>query len=212
MQFHLDAAPQPVAGIGFSPFNPSVFDNIQFYDQSYDPAGLGFQSFTWDFGDGTTSTDQSPTHQYAADGDYTVQHSATTVDGRLGSTSQVVQVRTHDITLTKVEAPESAKVGRNEKITVSVNNATAYSETVRVELYRSVPGGGFEFVDSITQTVPASQRGDRATKFTFRYTFTSGDAAIGKVIFRAVAIIENAPDAFPQDNERLSSLTIIKRR
>jgi len=35
--------------------------------------------------------------------------------------------------------------------------------------------------------------------------------AFGKVIFRAMAIIENAPDAFPQDNERLSSLTIVKQ-
>jgi hypothetical protein len=136
----------------------------------------------------------------------------TTVDGRTASTSQVVQVRTHDITLTKIEAPESTRVGRSEKITVSVVNAAAYSETVRVDLYRSAAGGGFEFVATLTMDCPSTRKGGKPAKYVFDYAFTSDDAAIGKVIFRAVATIENAPDAFPQDNERLSSLTIIKRK
>ena len=212
LQFHLDVPPPPVAGIYFYPDNPSVFDTIQFYDNSYDPGQGEFQSFTWDFGDGATSTDASPTYKYAADGDYTVQHSVTTTDGRTASTSQVVQVRTHDVTLTKVEAPESAKVGKSETIRVSVNNPTGYSEMVWVELYKSVPGGYFDLVDTIALVVPAFQKNDKVTKYTFNYTFTSDDAAVGKVIFRAVAIIENATDAFPQDNERLSSLTMVKQK
>jgi hypothetical protein len=116
------------------------------------------------------------------------------------------------VTLTKVESPESGREGKSETITVSANNPTGYAESVRVELYRSVSGGGYEFVNAITKTIPASQKKDRDTKYSFRYTFTSGDAAVGKVIFRAVATIENAPDAFPQDNERLSSLTMVKQK
>jgi hypothetical protein len=124
----------------------------------------------------------------------------------------VVQVRTHDVTVIKVEAPMWEKVGRTERITVSVVNATPYAETVRIDLYRSVAGGGFEYVATLTKNSPSDRRGDRPTRFIFNYTFTSDDASIGKVIFRVVATIEGAPDAFPQDNERLSSLTIIKRK
>ncbi|MCB0681701.1 MAG: PKD domain-containing protein, partial [Saprospiraceae bacterium] len=41
---------------------------VVFTDQSiYDPT-----SWSWDFGDGNTSTMQDPTHTYAASGDYTV--------------------------------------------------------------------------------------------------------------------------------------------
>lgn len=212
LQIHMDVAPPPIAGIYYYPFNPSAFDTIQFFDQSYDPGQLGFQSFTWDFGDGTTSTNASESHTYAADGDYTVEHSVTTSDGRTASTSQVVQVRTHDVSLTKVESPGSARVGKSEKITVSVLNTSAYTETVRVDLYRSVAGGGFEYVGTLTKNSASNPKGDKPTKFTFNYTFVAGDAAIGKVIFRAVVTIENAPDAFPQDNESLSSLTMVKQK
>ena len=213
MQFHLDVAPPPSAGMYYYPYSPSSFDTIQFYDQSYDPAQLGFQSFTWDFGDGATSTDSYTTHKYAADGDYTLQHSATTTDGRTASTSQLIQVRTHDVSLTKVEAPKSTRVGKSEKITVSVLNTSAYAESVRVDLYRSVAGGGFEYVGTLTKNSASNPKGDKPTKYTFNYIFVAGDAAIGKVIFRAVATIEtieNFSDAFPQDNERHSSLTIVK--
>ncbi len=36
-------------------------------------SGLSATSWTWDFGDGSTSTETSPTHTYAADGSYTVK-------------------------------------------------------------------------------------------------------------------------------------------
>src|SRR2546430_14391787 len=34
----------------------SVFDVIQFFDQSFDPGGVGFAPQVWNFGDGTTGT------------------------------------------------------------------------------------------------------------------------------------------------------------
>jgi hypothetical protein len=211
MQFHLDVAPPPVAGMYFYPSDPTIFDNIQFYDQSYDPSGLSIQSYAWDFGDGATSADTYPTHRYLTGGDYTVQHTITTIDGRTASTSQVVHVSNHDVTIIKVESPSSAKLGQAQSITVIVNNATSISETVKIDLYRSVIGGGFEWITSLTLIVPPSKN-NHDTQFSFRYTFTTADAQLGKVIFRAVATIEGARDGFPQDNERLSSLTIVKTK
>lgn len=38
-------------------------------------------SYLWDFGDGTTSTSQHPSHDYTATGNYTVRLTATTADG-----------------------------------------------------------------------------------------------------------------------------------
>jgi PKD domain-containing protein len=84
VQFRLEAAPPPVASFGFFPFDPSVFDNVQFFDQSFDPAGVGFAPQAWTFGDGTTGSGFNPAHRYAADGDYTVQLTVTTLDGRFG--------------------------------------------------------------------------------------------------------------------------------
>jgi hypothetical protein len=195
--------PPPVQpNFSYYPSDPNPFDVTQFCDNSYDPAGFGFSSFTWSFGDGATSTVNCAQHQYARDGDYTVQHSMTTSDGRIGSTSQVVHVRTHDVAITKIAAPQSANSGQTRSITVYVSNKS-YAETVVITLFRSVLGG-FESVGSYSQYVPA-RSANRTVAFTFNYTFTNSDASIGKISFRADANILNARDAFPADNELISS-------
>ncbi len=57
----------------FSPSEPVVLDKITFYplyrakDPSFNPT-----SFKWDFGDGSTSTEKNPTHQYIAPGEYLI--------------------------------------------------------------------------------------------------------------------------------------------
>jgi len=210
MEFHLEVTPPIVADFFFSPSNPSVFDNIQFCDNSFDPGGVGFQSMTWDFGDGTTSTDNCAFHRYSADRGYTVQHSVTTSDGRSASTSRLVQVRTHDVSISSISAPKTANVGQTKAITVSIRN-TRYPETVRIELYRSVAGSGFELISSSTQFIPV-RSGNRTTQFSFNYTFRPQDAQTGKVTFRAVVQIENVNDALPADNEAISlPPTVVKR-
>lgn len=45
--------------------------NVAFHDSSSDPEG-SVVSWDWNFGDGATSTQQNPTHDYAAQGSYTV--------------------------------------------------------------------------------------------------------------------------------------------
>jgi hypothetical protein len=46
--------------------------------------------FQWDFGDGTTSTEQSPVHTYATRGEYTVTLTVTTESGLGDTTTEVV--------------------------------------------------------------------------------------------------------------------------
>jgi hypothetical protein len=205
LQFGIEVTPPPVAGFSFGPSDPSIFDTVHFFDNSFDPGGLGIESQAWDFGDGATAMGCCPTHRYAADGAYTVRLTVTTVDGRTASTSQVVQVRTHDVAITKFTAPQAAKAGQTRQITVDVNN-TRYPETVQVQLFRSVAGGGFQEIGNLTQSVPV-RGANRTTPFSINYTFTSDDAAIGKVTFKAVANLVSARDALPADNEAIASPT-----
>jgi PKD repeat protein len=204
----VQGAPPPVANFGFNPFDPSVFDVVQFFDFSFDPGGVGIASQAWDFGDGATGTGPSPTHQYAADGDYTVQLTVTTFDGRTASTSQTLQVRTHDVAITKFTVPKSASAGQTRAVTVGINSRRS-PESVEVQLFKSVPGG-FQFVGSLTQSVPV-RPSNRTTNFDFSYTFTADDARVGKVTFKAVANIVGARDALPADNEAIASPTKVSR-
>lgn len=200
--FHLAATPPPVAGFFFYPFDPSVFDVVQFNDASSDPGGAGFLPPAWNFGDGSTATGFNVTHRYGVDGDYLVQLDVATADGRTASATQTVPVRTHDVGIARLSAPQSANAGQTRSISVDVRN-TRYPEVVDVHLYRSTPAG-FEIVGTSRQSVPVRQ-GNRTTRFDFNYTFTSDDAKVGKVTFKADAILVNARDALPADNEAISS-------
>jgi hypothetical protein len=200
--FHLVVAPDPVANFFFYPGDPSVFDAVQFYDSSSDPAGGVISSQAWSFGDGATATGCCPTHQYARDGDYTVGLTVATADGRSASTSRVVQVRTHDVAVVQIAVPNTAHVGQTVAVNVYLRN-TRYPETVRVDLLKSVPGG-FQQLGSLTQSVPVRPPGGNTTRFAFSYTITQADATIGKISFRAEATIVDHSDALPGDNQLTS--------
>ena len=208
LEFRLDATPPPVATFGFFPFDASVFDVVQFFDQSFDPGGAGFAPQAWTLGDGTTGTGGNPTHRYATDGDYTVQLAVTTLDGRTASTSQAVRIRTHDVAVTRFATPNAASSGQTRRIVVSVNSKR-YAETVEVQLFRSVPGGLQQF-GSLTQFVPMNPK-NGTTEFAFSYTVTADDAQIGKVTFKAVANILGARDALPADNEATAAPTKVSK-
>ena len=92
--FNLTDAPSPVADFGFYPWNPTSLSPTSFTDESFDPGGSTFASRLWDFGDGAAASGCCPSHQFAADGDYTVTLTVTTTDGRTDSASLVVPVRT----------------------------------------------------------------------------------------------------------------------
>jgi PKD repeat protein len=207
IQVQFDVAPQPVANFSFFPFDPSIFDTVQFFDDSFDPAGAGIQSEAWSFGDGTTATGCCPSHRYSADGNYSVGLAVTTFDGRTASTSQVVQVRTHDVAITKFTVPTSASPGQTRQITVGISD-TRYPETVQVQLFKSNTSGGFDLVGTLTQSVPVKS-GQSTRPFAFSYTFTKSDATVGKVTFETTATILGGRDAVPADNTAIAPPTTV---
>jgi PKD repeat protein len=207
MSFNFEVTPPPQVNFYYYPGDPSVFDTVQFYDNTWDPGGVGVQTQIWDFGDGVTAEGCCPSHRYAADGSYTVTLTVTTIDGRTGSASQTVTVMTHDVAITRFAAPNAASAGQTRQVVVGVNSRR-YVEQVSVDLYKSVPGGD-EWVGALSQEVPV-RPSNRTTDFNFSYTFTPGDALLGKITFRAVATIQNGRDVLPADNEAIAPPTKVK--
>lgn len=74
MCIYLDA--RPVAGFMAAPLSGSVPLTVTFTNLSANAT-----SYEWDFGDGVTSTLESPTHTYTAVGVYTVVLAATGPSG-----------------------------------------------------------------------------------------------------------------------------------
>lgn len=203
----LQQTPLPSVSSFSYPYDPSIYDTINFSSSAYDPAGVGIESFAWDFGDGSGATDPYASHRYAADGDYSVTLTVTTPDGRVGTATRVVGVRTHDVAIDKMGAPQTARVDQTRTITVGLVNRRD-AESVTVTLYRSRPGGSWDVVGQSTQLI-SPRTGNRTTTYLFSYTFTPDDASIGKVTFRATATINGARDALPADNEAITPPTAV---
>jgi hypothetical protein len=178
------------------PYDPSSFDWISFGLYDYPPLEWVCH---WDFGDGTTYDEcwVNQAKRFNQDGDYTVnvivKNGAETV-----SISRVISIRTHDVAITRFTAPQSAKAGETRHFAVDVRN-NRYPENVQVTLYKSTPDGDVLF-GTLSQWVPV-RKANRTTAFDFSYTFTEEDARIGKVTFKAVAILlPDLRDAWPADN------------
>lgn len=62
----------PAAAFTFFPAGPSRHEPVRFAESSTDSDGTIVER-TWDFGDGSTSTDREPEHAYDAPGDYRVR-------------------------------------------------------------------------------------------------------------------------------------------
>ncbi|NJE77199.1 PKD domain-containing protein [Thermococcus sp. ES12] len=61
----------PTADFTVFPKNPRAGEVVNFVDKSYDPDG-SIMSWSWDFGDGKTSTEREPAHVFREPGNYTV--------------------------------------------------------------------------------------------------------------------------------------------
>jgi PKD repeat protein len=196
--------PPPQAGFSFNPSEPNSIDPVEFFDQTFDP---GFQDYSddWTFGDGSTSSLLNPTHQYAADGDYVVGLSVATLDGRTGSTQQTISVRTHDVAITSVSAPKSAKSGQTRSVLVSVVDRR-YPETVDVQLYRMDESGQTLIGDTFLELTVTT----KATTVSFPYTFSAADAASGQITFLAIVDIQGHADAIPADNSRIAVTSVTR--
>jgi PKD repeat protein len=81
----LIAGRTPVAAFSWSPVAPGAGEAVQFLDQS----GNDPTSWSWDFGDGGSSAEQSPSHTYTEAGAYTVTLSVSNAAGSDSLSQQI---------------------------------------------------------------------------------------------------------------------------
>jgi len=85
-------------------------------------ATVGADEYLWDFGDGVTSTEESPAHVYAASGMYTVTLMATGFCGVDEATMVLDVVATADVAVTKSADMDMVALGGTLNYTLFVEN------------------------------------------------------------------------------------------
>ncbi len=82
----------PTVSFDVLPAEPKANEPVTFIDRSTDDVGI--VAWEWNFGDGTSSSEQNPTHRYSADGSYNVTLTVTDTDGEKASATKPVKVFT----------------------------------------------------------------------------------------------------------------------
>ena len=100
---------EPTASFNHTPLEPTVFQTIQFQDNSTDFDG-NITAWAWDFGDGVTSTQRNPTHRYENRGSYTITLTITDNDGATDVTTRTITTRNLEPSA-GFRAPSTANVG-----------------------------------------------------------------------------------------------------
>lgn len=133
----------PVANFAFTPANPKAGQTVQFTDQSTDADGT-IQAWAWEFGDGTTSTERNPQHQYAKDGTYTVKLTVTDNDGLSHTASKQITVGAGKPTVAVHCYPNPASTQTTFAYTLPSGTAKAtlyiFDVTGRLVFHRDVTG------------------------------------------------------------------------
>ena len=104
--------------------------NVSFVDQ-----GIGADTYSWDFGDGNTSTDQNPEHTYESDGSYEVILSTSNDCGTTTQTQTVVVSMRPTANFTTVQG-----IGNSACVPATIQYQNLSSSNVETVLW-TFPGG-----------------------------------------------------------------------
>ncbi|MBL0103950.1 MAG: PKD domain-containing protein [Bacteroidetes bacterium] len=113
--------------VSFSSTSVCIGSTTSFTDGT-SVTGGSVASWAWDFGDGSISTAQNPTHTYSAAGTYTVTLTATSATGCVNSTSQTVTVNPLPIPqFTFANGCQGNAIAFTDQSTVSVGLINSYN-------------------------------------------------------------------------------------
>jgi len=131
----------PTADFSWDPAAPSTGETVTFTDESTDPDGT-IASWAWDFGDGTTSTSQNPTHAFADKQSYTITLTVTDDEGAEDTVTKTLAVGNEPPVADFTYAPASPTVGQ----TVTFTDASTDADG-------TVEAWAWDFDDGTTSTV-----------------------------------------------------------
>ncbi|MEU6440856.1 ThuA domain-containing protein [Streptomyces sp. NPDC047046] len=134
---------RPLAEATATPTSGSAPLTVKFSGEgSRDPEG-GTITYHWDFGDGATSDQASPTHTYTAKGQFTAQLTVTDTGGRTGTANLTVTSGNTAPTV-KLSLPNGGMYDWGDRIPYTVNVTDPEDGTIDCSKVRTVPSLGHD--------------------------------------------------------------------
>ncbi len=116
------AAPTPIADFSYTGANVTAPAIVQFTNNSTNAT-----SYTWDFGDGSTSTNANPSHNYAAGGVFSVKLTATGAGGSNTITKSVTLISAVPPSVNFSFTGDNKEANDTVTFNNTTSNATSYS-------------------------------------------------------------------------------------
>jgi cytochrome c len=193
----------PIAVASGTPTSGQPPLTVQFSSEgSRDPDG-GALTYAWTFGDGGTSTQANPSHQYTAAGNYTAQLTVTNPKGRTAVANVPITVGNTTPTVTIEFPPQGGFFdwGDQIKYTIKVTDpeeSTIDCSKVNLQVYlghdeHNHPMQSYTGCEGTVQTALAASHGAEANVFTiFEATYTDGGGSGGSnpLTGRAVEVLQ----------------------
>lgn len=132
----------PTADFTFLPKEPKAGEEVSFADKSTDRDG-SIVSWSWDFGDGSTSMDSEPSHVYANGGNYTV--TLTVRDDKGGEDMKRITITVEE------EEPTTTTTTQSQSETITASSTPTQTETTSTSS------------TSTSSESPSSQRGNTSS-------------------------------------------------
>ncbi len=174
----------PTAGFTSTVTSNSSTITVQFANLS---SGVGDLTYLWDFGDGTTSTDMSPTHTYDSVGAYTVTLSVT---GESGYTSTATEQAFYLIT---VECGDNGTVSPSGTVPAGKTDTPVFTFT---------PDSGYHAVATVDGVEVA------VTDNTYTFDGVSSDCTLAVSFVPDVTVSVDVPETTVYDSDIAVTLDV----
>lgn len=202
----------PVANFTYIPSYVTMNMPVVFNaSQSYNPDGASIVAYTWNFGDGNVTTQNSPiiTHTYAAIGVYLVSLTVNDTDSLTANVTTLVSVYTSTIDIVITQITKSAYIpnypgnvtvadanyGDIVNINVTAANEGTVTETFNVSVYY---GSNLMGIQTVTNIAPGSsqilQFSLNTTNVPFGYYNITAVASTGSTLNGGLLIVTTSGD------------------
>ena len=165
----------PTVSFEFTPAEPKANEPITFLDRSTDDVGV--VAWEWNFGDGTSSSEQNPVHRYSADGSYSVTLTVTDTDGERASATKTVKVFTPRAIATRTidtNLPNDETIaGQRVKVKITIQALDRVNGLVMMERFPSTLS--FKALATESSTLRETTTGEtKETLWVFLETLEAG--------------------------------------
>ena len=182
----------PDVVIGADPRSGAAPLQVRFTSKgSSDPRG-GALTYRWDFGDGTTSTEDAPVHVYDRPGTFTAVLTATNELGGSASASVPITVTNRPPVAVISAPPNNTSVARGELVTFSSTGSNDDADAARGG---RIVAWAWDFGDGTTSTLPAPTKAYdrlRPEGYVVTLTVTDGDGATATALI-LVRVVNRVP-------------------